>query len=42
MAPTSHFIKKMNDYKNFMKILNCANYVYLDEIDNFEFKKINK
>lgn len=42
MAPISHFIKKMNDYKNCMKILNCANYVYLDEIDNFEFKKISK
>lgn len=25
-----------------MKILNCANYVFLDEIKNFEFKKISK
>ncbi|MDD4831533.1 MAG: hypothetical protein PHR09_01560, partial [Bacilli bacterium] len=24
------------------KVLNCDNYVYLDEIDNYEFKKISK
>lgn len=42
MVNTILFIKKMNDYKKLMRILNCANYVYLDEIDNFEFKKISK
>lgn len=42
MAATSQFIKRMNDYKKCMRILNCANHVYLDEIDNFEFKKISK
>ena len=42
MATTSHFIKRMNDYKKCMRILNFANHVYLDEIDNFEFKKISK
>lgn len=42
MVVTSKFIKRMNDYKKCMRILNCANYVYLDEIDKFEFKKISK
>lgn len=42
MANTSLFIKKMNDYKKCMKLLNCANYVFIDEIDCFEFKKISK
>ncbi len=42
MAKTSLFIKKMNDYKKCMKLLNCANYVFSDEIDCFEFKKISK
>lgn len=42
MANTSSFIKKMNDYKKCMKLLNCANYVFSDEIDCFEFKKISK
>lgn len=42
MATTSQFIKRMNDYKKCMRILNCANYVYLDKIDNFEFRKISK
>ena len=42
MATTSQFVKRMNDYKKCMRILNCANHVYLDEIDNFEFKKISK
>lgn len=42
MATTSQFIKRMNDYKKCMRILNCANYIYLDEIDHFEFKKISK
>lgn len=42
MANTSLFIKKMNDYKKCMKLLNCANYVFSNEIDCFEFKKISK
>lgn len=40
MTKTSIFIKRMNNYKQCMKLLNCANYVYLDEIKNFEFKRI--
>lgn len=42
MVTTSQFVKRMNDHKKCMRVLNCANYVYLDEIDNFEFKKISK
>ena len=42
MANASLFIKKMKDYKKCMKLLNCANYVFSDEIDCFEFKKISK
>ena len=42
MANTSLFIKKMNNYKKCMKLLNCASYVFNDEIDCFEFKKISK
>lgn len=42
MTNTSLLIKKMNDYKKCMKLLNCANYVFIDEIDCFEFKKISK
>ena len=32
----------MNDYKKCMRLLNCANYVFIDEIACFEFKKISK
>ena len=42
MANTSLFVRRMNDYKKCMRILNCANHIYLDEIENFEFKKISK
>ena len=42
MATTSQFIKRINGYKKCMRILNCANHIYLDEIDDFEFKKISK
>lgn len=42
MTRTSAFIKRMNDYKKCMRLLNCANHVYLEEIKNFEFKKISK
>ena len=42
MTNTSPFIKKMKVYKKSMKILDCANYIYLDEIDKFEFYKISK
>lgn len=42
MSNTSLYVKKMNDYKKCMKLLNCANYVFTDEIDCFEFKKISK
>ena len=39
---TSNYVKKINDYKKCMKILECAHGIYIDEIDNFEFKKISK
>ena len=39
---TSNYVKKINDYKKCMKVLECAHSVYIDEIDNFEFKKISK
>ena len=42
MSNTSIFIKRMRDYKKCMKFLKCVNYIYLDEIKNFEFKKISK
>lgn len=42
MANTSLFVRRMNDYKKCMRILNCANHIYLDEIESFEFKKISK
>lgn len=42
MSNTSTFIKRMRDYKNCMKFLKCVNYIYLDEIKDFEFKKISK
>lgn len=38
----SVLIKKFNDYKKCLKILKCANYVYIDKISLFEFKKISK
>lgn len=42
MANTSNFIKRINNYKKCMRIFDCANHVFLDEIENFEFKKISK
>ena len=39
---TSNYVKKINDYKKCMKVLECAHRIYIDEIDNFEFKKISK
>lgn len=42
MITISQFARKMNNYKKVMRVLSCANYVFLDEIDNFEFKKISK
>ena len=30
------------DYKNMMRIFEVSNYIFLDEIKNFEFKKISK
>ena len=42
MITTSNFIKRMKDYKKCMRFFDCANHVFLDEIDNFEFKKISK
>lgn len=42
MINASLFVMRMNNYKKSMKLLNCANYVFTDEIDHFEFKKISK
>lgn len=42
MTIPSKFIKRIKDYKKSMKILDCANYIYLDKINNFEFYKISK
>lgn len=42
MATQSNFSKKLNDYKRCMRVLDCANYIYLDEIKKFEFHKISK
>ena len=39
---SNKLIKKMKDYKKCIRLLDCANYIYLDEIENFEFKKISK
>lgn len=42
MTNNSFFIKKINNFKSFNKLLKCANYVFIDEINCFEFKKISK
>ncbi len=39
---TSSYVKKINNYKKCMKILDCAHCIYIDEISNFEFKKISR
>ncbi len=38
----STYIKKINDYKKCMNVLECAHLVFIDEIENFKFKKISK
>ena len=42
MSKTNCLVKKINNYQKWMKILDCAYYVYLDEIKKFEFKKVSK
>lgn len=42
MTKQSVFIKRINDYKKCMKIFDCVNYIFLDEILNFKFNKISK
>ncbi len=39
---TSTYIKINSSYKKSIRVLRCANYVYLDEINSFNFKKISK
>ena len=39
---TNLFTKKTKDFETRKKLLNCANYVFLDEMENFEFKKISR
>ena len=39
---TSTYIKINSSYKKGIRVLRCANYVYLDEINSFNFKKISK
>lgn len=38
----SNYVKKINDYKKCMKMLECAHYIFINEIANFEFKRISK
>ena len=42
MSNKNLYTQKINNYKKYVRILNCANYIYLDELHNFEFKKISK
>ena len=39
---TSTYIKINSSYKKGIRVLRYANYVYLDEINSFNFKKISK
>ena len=39
---TNLFTKKTKDFETRKKLLNCANFVFLDEMENFEFKKISR
>ena len=39
---TSSYVKKINDYKKCMKVLECAHYIFIDEIEKFEFEKTSK
>ena len=41
MNNTSQFVKKLEINKKCMRILSCANYIFLDEIGNFKFNKIS-
>lgn len=42
MTKKSVFIKKINNYKKCMRVFDCANYIFLDEILNFKLNKISK
>lgn len=42
MMNASSYIKRINNYKKCMKILDCTHSIYIDEISNFEFRKISK
>ena len=42
MMNTSSYVKKINNYKKCMKLLECTHSIFIDEINNFEFKKISK
>ena len=39
---TSNYVKKMNDYKKCMRMLDCAHCIFINEIECFEFKKVSK
>ena len=38
----SSFSKKINDYKKCMNILDCTNFIFLNEISNYNFNNISK
>ncbi len=35
------YIKRINDYKKCLKTFDCADYIFIDEIKSFEFKRIS-
>ena len=39
---TSNYVRRINNYKKCMKILDCTYSIYIDEIGDFDFKKISK
>ena len=42
MMSTSSYVKRSNDYKKCMRVLECAHSVFVDEIYSFDFKRISK
>ena len=39
---TNSYLKEINDCKKCMHVFDCAHYVFIDEIETFELKKISK
>ena len=42
MMSTSSYVKRINDYKKCMRVLECAHSFFVDEIYSFDFKRISK